>query len=77
MLFARLYGVPDPAARAEKYLKLLGLWERREDEAGAFSKGMRQKLALARALLHEPRVLFKLDVSHDRGRRRNWHKERL
>jgi ABC-2 type transport system ATP-binding protein len=57
-LFARLYSVPDPANRVEKYLKMLGLWERRQDEAGAFSKGMRQKLALARALLHEPRVLF-------------------
>ena len=58
MLFARLYGVADPAAQTEKYLKMLGLWGRRQDEAGTFSKGMRQKLALARALLHEPRVLF-------------------
>ena len=57
-LFARLYGVADPAAQVEKYLKMLGLWGRRQDEAGAYSKGMRQKLALARALLHEPRVLF-------------------
>jgi ABC-2 type transport system ATP-binding protein len=57
-LFARLYSVPDPAASVAKYLKMLGLWERRGDEAGSFSKGMRQKLALARALLHEPKVLF-------------------
>ena len=57
-LFARLYSVPDPAASVAKYLKMLGLWERRQDEAGSFSKGMRQKLALARALLHEPKVLF-------------------
>ena len=57
-LYARLYGVPDPAGRVEKYLRLLGLWERRRDEAGSFSKGMRQKLAIARALLHEPSVLF-------------------
>src|SRR5258708_26032528 len=57
-IFARLYSVPDPAASVAKYLKMLGLWERRQDEAGSFSKGMRQKLALARPLLHEPKVLF-------------------
>ncbi len=57
-IFAHLYGVPDPAQAVEKYLKMLGLWARRGDEAGSFSKGMRQKLALARALLHEPKVLF-------------------
>jgi ABC-2 type transport system ATP-binding protein len=57
-IFARLYGVADPAGVAQNYLKLLGLWERRRDEAGSFSKGMRQKLAIARALLHSPKVLF-------------------
>lgn len=55
---ARLHAVPDVRARIEKYLRLLELWERRGDPAGEFSKGMRQKLALARALLHEPRVLL-------------------
>ncbi len=58
LIFARLYQVPDPEAAAEKHLRLLGLWNRRYDAAGTFSKGMRQKLALARALVHEPPVLF-------------------
>lgn len=48
----------NPAARVEKYLKLMGLWDRREDKVGSFSKGMKQRLALARALLPEPEVLF-------------------
>ena len=58
LIFAELYGVPDPAGTVAQYLKMLGLWERRLDEAGSFSKGMRQKLAIARALLHAPKVLF-------------------
>ncbi len=57
-IFARLYGVGDAPGQVQKYLRLLGLWGRRQDEARSFSKGMRQKLALARALLHEPKVLF-------------------
>ena len=57
-IYARLYGVADVQGQVSKYLRMLGLWERRYDEVGSFSKGMRQKLAIARALLHEPRVLF-------------------
>ena len=57
-IFARLYEVEKVDYQVEKYLKLLGLWERRDDAVGEFSKGMRQKLAIGRALLHEPRVLF-------------------
>jgi ABC-2 type transport system ATP-binding protein len=56
--FAELYGVKDARGQAEKYLRLLELWDRREAEANTLSKGMRQKLAIARALLHEPPVLF-------------------
>ena len=57
-IFAELYGVKDVAGQVEKYLRLLELWERRDTDAGAFSKGMKQKLAIARALLHEPPVVF-------------------
>ncbi len=57
-IYASLYEVKDPKGQIEKYLRLLGLWERRNDPAGTFSKGMKQKLAIARALLHEPRTVF-------------------
>lgn len=57
-IYASLYEVKDVKGQVEKYLRMLGLWERRHDEAGTFSKGMKQKLAIARALLHEPKVLF-------------------
>ena len=57
-LFAKLYGVDDVGGQVKRYLTMLGLWERRNEPVGGFSKGMRQKLAIARALLHEPPVLF-------------------
>jgi len=57
-IFAHLYDVKDVSGQVEKYLRLLGLWDRRDAEAGTFSKGMKQKLAIARALLHEPAVLL-------------------
>lgn len=57
-IYGRLYEVADVSGQVEKYLRMLGLWERRFDAAGTFSKGMKQKLAIARALLHEPKVLF-------------------
>jgi len=57
-IFANLYEVEDVEQQVGKYLKLLGLWSRRDDPAGSFSKGMRQKLSIARSLLHEPQLLF-------------------
>jgi len=57
-IYANLYDVGDVDGQVGKYLHMLGLWSRRDDPAGSFSKGMRQKLAIARALLHEPKVLF-------------------
>jgi len=57
-IYAALYEVKDIPGQVEKYLRMLELWDRRFDEAGTFSKGMKQKLAIARALLHEPRILF-------------------
>ncbi len=56
--FARLYQVEDVAKRIEEYLRLLGLWEWRDSPVATFSKGMKQKVAVARALLHDPEVLF-------------------
>lgn len=57
-IYGRLYEVDDVPGQVEKYLRMLGLWQRRLDAASTFSKGMKQKLAIARALLHEPKVLF-------------------
>ncbi len=58
LFFAKLYGVSEPQKQAERYLRLFELWTRRDDLAGTLSKGMRQKLAIARAMLHEPQILF-------------------
>jgi ABC-2 type transport system ATP-binding protein len=44
--------------RIEYLLKMLGLWEKRNQASGTFSKGMKQKLAIARSLIHDPQVLF-------------------
>ena len=56
--FAGFYNLSDASAQIEKYLKLMELWERKSDKVGTFSKGMKQRLALSRALIHKPKILF-------------------
>jgi len=56
--FGRLYQVADPRARAREALERAGLAERADDAVSGFSRGMRQRLALERALIHEPRLLL-------------------
>ncbi|MGE5484081.1 MAG: ABC transporter ATP-binding protein [Ignavibacteriales bacterium] len=58
--FGRIYRLPgiERATRIQQLLEHLGLWEHRREKAKVFSRGMRQKLALARALLHRPPLLI-------------------
>ncbi len=58
MLFGRLYGLRDPKQAALDWLERTGLAHVRDGVVREFSRGMRQRLAVARAFLHNPRVLF-------------------
>ncbi len=55
---ARAFGVPDPLTRAEALLEAVGLWERRHDAVRTYSRGMTQRLSIARALVHDPALLL-------------------
>ncbi|MPW39259.1 ATP-binding cassette domain-containing protein [Thermococcus sp. 101 C5] len=58
--FARIYYVPkrEEKERIERLLKLVGLWERKDDLVMNYSRGMKQRLAIAKALINDPEVLF-------------------
>ena len=57
-LYGRLYRVPERRERTGMLLERFGLWEARHARAGSFSRGMLQRLALCRTLLHEPSLLL-------------------
>lgn len=58
--YGRVWRMPaaERRARIEELLSHMGVWERRKDRVGRWSKGMKKKLALARAMLHRPELIF-------------------
>jgi ABC-2 type transport system ATP-binding protein len=59
-LFGRIWNIPsgDRRTRIQEVLQSFGLWDRRKERAGTWSRGMKQKLAVARAILHRPALIF-------------------
>jgi heme exporter protein A len=58
LFFARMYGLPDGPARAERLLELVGLRAKGAERTRGFSRGQAQRLALARAIIHDPELLL-------------------
>ena len=58
MFFARLYDIQQPEPRVEAVLHAVDLWPRRHDAVRTYSRGMTQRLAIGRAILHDPPVLL-------------------
>ena len=56
--YSRIYGISRAVGRIDKLLDSVGLRDRAKDRVGTYSKGMRQRLALARAMVHDPEVLI-------------------
>ena len=58
LFYAKLYSLEDPEDKANQAIGEIGLKLRRNDKVGTFSRGMQQRLSIARAILHDPSVLF-------------------
>jgi len=56
--YARMYGIPNQNKRISEVLDLVGLYPRRRDLVRTFSRGMQQRLAIGRAVLHDPEVML-------------------
>jgi ABC-2 type transport system ATP-binding protein len=57
LYYSQLYDISEGEAKIEASIKVVGLADRAQDKVGTYSKGMRQRLALARAMVHDPEVL--------------------
>lgn len=56
--FGRMYDVPDLTKRVDEVLELVGLFARRHDPVRTYSRGMQQRLAIARAIIHDPGIML-------------------
>lgn len=80
MLYAKLYGIPNRSSKVDEVIEMMGLSDRAGDLVATYSGGMRRRLELSQALVHEPEVLFLdeptigLDVS---GRKKIWEHIRM